>query len=80
MLDSIYKVDGAASQLKLSAHFDTKTSNMVELSAPSDKGNRGKITWIKNSLKKVKLKTKSFLIKSKKIFLLRLIINFHQAQ
>ena len=56
-LESIYKVDGAASQLKLSAHFDTKTIEYsVELSAPSDKGNRGKITWIKKQLEKSKTK------------------------
>jgi hypothetical protein len=56
-LESIYKVDGAASQLKLSAHFDTKTIEYsVELSAPSDKGNRGKITWIKKQLEKSETK------------------------
>ena len=56
-LESTYKVDGAASQLKLSAHFDTKTIEYsVELSAPSDKGNRGKITWIKKQLEKSETK------------------------
>jgi len=58
-LESIYKIDGAASQLKLSAHFDTKTIEYsVELSAPSDKKNRGKITWIKKQLEKSETKNK----------------------
>ena len=52
-LESKLHIDGAASPLKITAYFDRMTIGFsAYLSAPSDKQNRGKISWLKNQLKK----------------------------
>ena len=52
-IESIFKIEGAASQLILSANFDLKTIEYSsELLAPLDKQNRGKISWLKRQLAK----------------------------
>lgn len=51
-LESNLHIDGAASSLKISAYFDRMTiAFSSHLSAPEDKKNRGKVSWLKNQLK-----------------------------